>query len=127
MFSFFKKKRLKEHKISVKNAVNGLRWALKTQPNFKVHFFLSFLSLAGAIFLKMSYSEFLAIILLILMGLTIETINTAIEKTTDAIDLRWREDIGLAKDVAAGAMFLFSCGAVIIATIIFLPRLIALI
>ena len=127
MFSLFKKKRLEKHKISIRNAFNGLRWALKTQPNFKIHLFLSFLSLVGAVILKISYSEFLIIIILILMGLTIETINTAIEKTTDAIDLHWRKDIGLAKDIAAGAMFLFSCGAVIMAIIIFLPRLAALI
>jgi len=127
MFFPFKKKPLEEHKISVRNAFNGLKWAFRTQPNFKIHFFLSFLSLIGAVGLRVSYYEFLIIILLIFLGLTLEIVNTAIEKTTDAIDRRWREDIGLAKDISAGAMFLFACGAAIIATIIFLPRLIVLI
>lgn len=116
-----------KHTISFINAWNGLKWALKTQPNYKIHFLFSLMSIFGGLFFKISYYEFIIIIALITGGISIETVNTAIEQTTDAIDLTKREDIRLAKDVAAGAMLAYAIGAFIIACIIFIPRIISLI
>jgi diacylglycerol kinase len=70
-----------------------------------------------------SYFEFLLIVFLIIIGLIIETVNTAIEFTTDAIDKKIRDDIKIAKDVSASAMLIFSIGALIIGIIIFLPKI----
>jgi len=117
---------IKKHTISVKNALSGLIWALKSQPNYRIHLFLSLLSLVGAWMLKVSYFEYLLILALIFIGFSLETVNTAIETTTDAIDQKWRDDIKLAKDLAAGAMLVFAIGAFIIASIIFFPKLLVL-
>ena len=117
---------IRKHTISIKNAFNGLIWSLKTQPNFRIHIFFSAIAIIAGFLLKISYTEFLVVLLLITAGFTIETINTSIEETTDAIDTKWRKDIGLAKDVSAGAMLAFSLGAISIATVIFLPKIIAL-
>lgn len=64
------------------------------------------------------------IIFLITVGLVIETINTGLEQTTDAIDRKIREDIKIAKDVSAAAMLIYAIGAFVIACIIFVPKLI---
>ncbi len=117
---------IKKHTISFKNAFAGLVWAIKTQPNYRIHFFLIFLSLIGSWYLKISLFEFIVIINLMFIGLTIETINTAIEKTTDAIDQKWRDDIKTAKDVSAAAMLIFSIGAFCIAGIIFIPKILTI-
>ena len=115
---------LRKHTISLKNAINGLVWSLKTQPNYQIHLFLSLISIVGGFILKISYFEFLLIIFLITVGLVIETINTAIEETTDAIDMKIREDIKIAKDVSAAAMLVYAIGSFIIAFVIFVPKLI---
>ena len=115
---------LKRHTISVRHAVDGLIWALKTQPNYRIHLFLSTLSIIGGIILKINYFEFLLIIFLITVGLVIETINTGLEQTTDAIDYKIREDIKIAKDVAAAAMLIYAVGSFIIACFIFIPKII---
>ena len=115
------------HHISLKNAFNGVKWAFKTQPNYGVHFFFSLLALFGSWLLKISYFELLIIILLIIIGFVIETINTGIEATTDAIDREIRDDIKVAKDVSAASMLIFAIGAVIIAGFIFIPKIISLI
>lgn len=117
---------IKKHTISFKNAWHGLHLALTTQPNYKIHGFLSICAITGGIMLGISYTEFLTIFVLICVGLSIETINTALEETGDAIDQNHREDIGRAKDVAAGAMLIFAIGAFIISLIIFLPKIILL-
>ena len=115
---------LKRHTISIGHAIDGLVWALKTQPNYRIHLFLSILSVIGGIVLRISYFEFLMIIFLITVGLVIETINTGIEQTTDAIDNKIREDIKIAKDVSAAAMLIYAVGAFVIACFIFIPRII---
>lgn len=120
------KKIIDRHTISFKNAFAGIFWAFKTQPNYQVHFFLSFVSLLSAVFLRISYFEWLVIILLIFLGFVIETINTALEAATDAIDRRWRQEIKIAKDVSAAAMLIFAIGASVLAIIIFIPKIILL-
>lgn len=117
---------LRKHHISVKNAIRGLTTALNSQPNYRVHLLLSAIALIGGVLLRISYNEFLTIITLIFVGLTIETINTAIESTNDAIDMKWREDIRVAKDASAGAMLIFAFGALVIAMIIYIPKIVIL-
>ncbi len=113
----------KKHTISFKNAFNGLVWSLVNQPNYRIHLSLSLLVLGLGFWLKISYTEFLIIIFLITVGLVIETINTAIESTTDAIDTKIREDIRISKDVSAAAMLIYAIGATIIAMMIFIPKI----
>lgn len=113
---------VKRHTISFKNAFSGLLYELKTQPNFKIHFFFSFISILAAFFLKISKIEWLIIIFLITMGLVIESVNSAIEAATDAIDTRYRPDIKVAKDVSAAAMLIFAIGSSLIAFLIFIPK-----
>lgn len=117
---------LKKHTISIKLAFEGMLWAFRTQANYRIHFVLSVLALIASKLLRITYFEFLLILSLIVIGIMAEAINTAIELTTDAIDKEWREDIKFAKDVSAGAMLIFSFGALVIAGIIFVPRILLL-
>jgi len=119
--------KIKRHTISFRHAFEGLIWCLKTQPNYKIHLTLSFLSIAAGIYLQISYFEMLLVLFLITTGLVVETINTGLEQTTDAIDRKIREDIKIAKDVAAAAMLVYAFGSTIIASFIFIPRVINLI
>lgn len=118
---------IKKQTVSFKNAIEGFVWAIKTEINYKIHLFLSTVAIIGGFVFKISYFEFLIILTLIVLGLTVEMINTALEETTNAIDQKQREDIRIAKDVSAAAMLTFSGGAFIIACVIFLPKIIALI
>jgi len=117
---------IRRHHISIKNAFNGVKWALKTQPNYRIHIFISLISLLATWFLKISYTEIIIIIFLIIIGFVIETINTGIEATTDAIDKQIRDDIKIAKDVSAASMLIYAIGASIIAAFVFIPKIINL-
>ncbi len=99
---------------------------MKTQPNFKVHIFFSTLSILGSWYFKISYIEFLVILSLIVVGLVIEAINTGIEETIDALNKDWSHEVKIAKDVSAASMLIFALGAIIIAGMIFIPRILAL-
>lgn len=119
------RQRLHKHGISFKHAFEGIIWSLKTQPNYQIHLLLSFLSMVGAYMYRVSQTELIILIFLIFVGLTIETVNTSIERAADAIDTAIRDDLKQTKDVAAGAMLFFAIGAFIIACIIFLPKIFA--
>lgn len=119
-------KTIRKHTISFKNAFEGMVGAFSTQPNYRIHLTLSLISISAGSFLRISYYEFLIIGILITMGLVIETINTAIEETCDAIDVTIRPEIKVAKDTAAGAMLIFAIGATVLAGCIFIPRIISL-
>ncbi len=117
---------IKRHHISLKNAWAGVVWAFHTQPNFKVHLVLSAIALLACLYLRVSSLETIVIISVVVFGLIVEMINTAIEEATDAITSDFKEEIKIAKDVAAGAMLIYAIGAVVIAVIIFGPRIVAL-
>ncbi len=118
---------IRRHSLSFKHAFSGLIWVIKTQPNFQIHLSLSILSILGGLFFKISYPEWLTIFLLIVVGLIIETVNTGIEETIDAIHKDWSEEIKIAKDVAAASMLIFAVGSTVIAGIIFIPKILNLI
>jgi diacylglycerol kinase (ATP) len=112
---------LRQHHISFKNAFAGLFWALRTQPNFRVHIVCAILALLFGVYFKISHIEMAIILFTILLGLSGEMINTALESMTDLITREWRKEAKIAKDVAAGMMLLIAFGAIGIAGFIFTP------
>ncbi len=120
------KKILMQHHISFKNAFSGLWWAITTQPNFRVHIALSILALFLCTYLRVSPVEGAIIAFTIVLGLSAEMINTALESMTDLITTEWRKEAKIAKDVAAGMMLTVAFGAVLVAVLILGPKLVAL-
>lgn len=112
---------LRKHHISFKNALAGMGWAFRTQPNFRVHFAFSVFALLLAWYFHISRAETALIVFAIVLGLGAEMINTSLESMTDLITKEWRSEAKIAKDVAAGMMLLVATGAVIVALVIFAP------
>lgn len=117
------RKILRRHHISFKNAFAGLFWALRTQPNFQIHLILAFAAVWLGMYLRITRTEMLIIVFAIILGLTGEMLNTAIESVTDLVTREWREEAKVAKDVSAGMMLLIAFGAAFVAAYIFLPYL----
>ena len=113
---------MRKHKISFKNAFDGLFWAFSTQPNFKIHFILAILTVLAGFYFKISFLEVTILILTIVFGFAVEMVNTSIEAMTDLITLKWSKNAKIAKDVAAGMMLLTAIGAVVIALLILGPH-----
>jgi len=112
---------LRQHHISFKNAFAGIWWAIKTQPNFRVHLVFSLIAVILGIYLGVSPVEMTIIFFTVMLGLAAEMINTALESMTDLITREWKQEAKVAKDVSAGMMLLVAIGAVCIAGYIFIP------
>jgi len=118
--------RLKKHHASFRNAVQGIFWTCTTQHNFQVHLILSLIAIFLGILLQLSQIEMLVIIMAIVLGLSAEMINTALEEMTDLITIEWRKEAKIAKDVSAGMVLVVAIGTFLIGLNIFLPKLISL-
>lgn len=116
-------RREKKHVDSFKDAWAGVVWVLKTQPNFRIHLFLSFFALFLGWVFRISLLEMAIVVFTIILGLTAEMMNTSIESMTDLITTTYNEHAKIAKDVAAGMMLITAVGAVCVAACIFLPYL----
>ena len=114
---------IKRHTDAIGHATDGLMWAIRTQPNYRIHLLLTLTAILGGMFFHITYNEWLIIIVFIITGLIVETLNTSIEKMGDAVDKNFNEDIKISKDVSAAAMLLVSLGAILVSGIIFIPKI----
>lgn len=111
---------------SFQNAFKGLLHAFKNERNLPIHLAFIILIILMGIFLKISSLEWL-VCLIFFVGVTAtELINTAIENTVNICSPQESQLARLAKDVAAGAVLIWTLGSVIAGLIIFLPKLLAL-
>ena len=67
-------------------------------------------------------TEWLIQIVMIAMVMSVEGANTAIEYMADFIHPEHHPKIGLIKDIGAGAVFIASIAAIIVAGIIYVPK-----
>lgn len=105
--------------ISVLNSVNGIIRMLRSERNFQLEVLALLINIFLIVYLKLS-PEHAAIILLVCFAvLSVEMLNTAIEKICDFVHPGFSEHIGLIKDIAAGAVLLLAFVSVIIALLIY--------
>jgi len=109
-------------------AFHGVRLSFeKGEVNIKVHIIIAFVTIITSFLLNISTLEWIEVIGCIGIVIAAELFNTAIEKLVDIISPEWNPKAGAVKDIAAGAVLVLSCMAALIGTLIFLPKIIALI
>ncbi len=112
--------------VSVGHALAGIDYAIDHERNVKIEILFGIMvSIAGFLF-HISIFEWLIILLTIAMVITLEFVNTAIERVVDLVTTDYKELAKAAKDVAAGAVLVMSLFSVIIGIVIFLPKILAL-
>lgn len=113
----------RHHPIELRFALQGLIYALTTQPNFFVHCIFASLVILVGLFFHLEIYEWLAIALSISLVVTIEAVNTALETIVDLVTEEYHPKAKIAKDLAAASVLLSSIGAAIVGLIIFLPKI----
>ena len=109
---------------SLNHATDGIDYAINHERNLKIEIFIGILvCIAGFIF-KISLLEWLVIVLVIAMVISLELVNTSIERTVDLVTKEYKDLAKVAKDVAAGSVLIMSMFSVVIGIIIFLPKII---
>jgi len=111
---------------SFKHAFNGLRILLREEHNSRVHFAISGLVIALGVLLKISFIEWGVIVFSIGFVFSVEILNSSIENLIDFVSLEKHDAIKKIKDLSAAAVLVSSITAIIIGTLVFLPKIIAL-
>ena len=106
---------------SVNYAIKGALKLLTTEHSIMVQFSLGVLVTIAGFYFGISATEWLFQTLAIGFVLSIEGLNTAVEKIADFIHPTYHERIGFIKDIAAGAVFFAALTAIIIGLIIYVP------
>lgn len=107
---------------SVSFAVKGAVKLITTEHSIMVQFFLGIIMTIVGLFMHITTTEWLFQTLAIGLVMSIEGINTAVEKIADFIHPNFHEKIGFIKDIAAGAVFFAALTAVAIGLIIYIPK-----
>jgi len=111
---------LKNRIKSVGYAFKGAYLLITTEASVKVQFVIGVIMTFAGIVFKLSVTEWIIQILVIALIMALEGMNTAIEETADFIHPEHHPKIGLIKDLAAGAVFIFAIAAAVIGFIIYL-------
>lgn len=109
-----------------KNAGAGVAYAFR-ERNMRIHACFAVLALALGFALGIGVAEWLAVLLCIGIVFSLEVLNCAMEAAIDLVSPEYHELAKHAKDCAAGAVLVMAGVAVIVAAVVFLPRIGALI
>ena len=105
-----------------KCAFEGVRFALG-QRNMRIDVCAAILAVALGFALRIDASSWLAIVFCIALVLALETANTAIEAVVDLVSPEYHVLAKHAKDCAAGAALILAATSVVVAAIVFIPKI----
>src|ERR671917_1563376 len=103
---------------SFEHAYRGLIYAVRTQRNMRIHVIIAALVLIASLLTGVSKLELAVLVLVILLVLITELINTALEFDVELVTKEYHPLAKLAKDVSAGAVLVASVGAVTVGYLI---------
>lgn len=107
-------------------AMNGIKSATKYNRNIRIHFIIAVFVIIFSFVLNLDLSEKAIIIMIILLVISAEMINTALEEIVNLVTKDYREEAKIAKDVSAGMVFIVAIGSIAVGLLIFIPHLIEL-
>jgi diacylglycerol kinase len=104
-------------------AWEGIKEAIKNEPNIQIHLFAAIIAIVLGLALKLSSNEWIVLSFTIAFVLILEFINTALEAIVDMVSPRIRPEAKLAKDVAAAAVLVSAILSIIVGVFLFLPKI----
>ncbi len=92
-------------------AGKGIYYTFATQRNMRVHGVITTCAIALSLYLHISRVEWMILLLAVGLVMGLEMLNTSLETTLDFVSREQHPEIGIAKDVAAGAVLVaaFCC------------------
>ncbi|RYM05315.1 diacylglycerol kinase family protein [Sporolactobacillus sp. THM7-7] len=117
----------KDHKPlseSFKDALAGFLHAVRTERNLLIQFLAAVIVIAFSLAIRIPFTEMLIVLILIGGVISLELMNTAVERLVDLVTREKKPLAGAAKDLAAASVWWFSMIAAAIYFFILLDALI---
>lgn len=103
-------------------ATSGVIYFFKTERNGRIQAVVALLIIAAGIYFRISSVEWCIILLSIALIISLEMVNTAIERVCEMLSKDYHPMVKIIKDVAAGAVWWSALFAALIGVFIFVPR-----
>lgn len=111
---------------SLKFALKGMWILMTTEDSIKAQLFFALIATILGFYFDITALEWAIQVIVIGLVLVAEAANTAIEEVADFIHPEFHEKIGLIKDIAAGIPSFAAFTSLIIAGIIYVPKVLLL-
>ncbi len=108
---------------SFKYAFEGVWYVLRSQRNAKIHLGVTLAVLLLGLFLRVSVLHWAVLVVTVGLVFAAEMFNTVIEALVDLVSPDYHPLAKIAKDAAAGAVFILAIMAVIVGLLILGPPL----
>jgi diacylglycerol kinase (ATP) len=119
----------KENKFSIHSRLKSFKYAFagvidffRTEHNAWLHLLATIYVVVLAVFLKVSRTEGIALIIVVAFVWVSEMLNTCVEKTMDLISEEYHPKIKVIKDLAAGAVLVAAIAALLTGILVFVPK-----
>jgi diacylglycerol kinase (ATP) len=103
-------------------ALKGAYKLITTEHSVMVQSSIALLMVIAGFYFEIDRYEWILQILAFGLVLSIEGLNTAVEKIADFIHPEFHNRIGFIKDIAAGAVFFAAIAAIIVGLLIYVPK-----
>lgn len=114
---------LRKRLRSFKFAFNGIKLLITKEHNAWIHCFAAVCVVIAGFILRLSATEWIAVVFAIGTVLAAEAVNSSIEALADLVSPGYNEAIKRTKDLAAGAVLILAIAAAIVGLIIFVPKI----
>jgi diacylglycerol kinase len=104
---------------SFRYALRGIAYAVRTQRNMRIHLVAVAVVVWCNTLAGLSTTHWCLELLCCMAVLSLELVNTAVERVCDRVTQMQNTLIGQAKDAAAGAVLVSAVGAVCVALLVF--------
>lgn len=109
--------------MSFRFAFYGARQFFREEHNARIHLVITAMVFAAAWLLELSSREIILLVIVTGFVWVAEIFNTAIERMMDFISPHRHPQVKLIKDLAAAAVLVAACSAVVTGCLLFIPKL----
>ncbi len=111
---------------SFRHALRGMGLVFASEQSFRLQVFAAVVVVALGAFFRVTKLEWIALLILIASVLTLELVNSILERLVDTFKPRIHPVVKDVKDAMAGTVLLASIISAVIGLIIFLPYVLVL-
>lgn len=104
-------------------AGRGLKHVFLEEQSFRIQVIIGLIVLILALYFNVKVWEGVALLLVIMMVLVLELINSIFERIVDVLKPRMHPYVEVVKDIMSATVLIASLGAIIVGILIFYPYL----
>jgi undecaprenol kinase len=110
--------------LRIKRALNGFFLVASSDTSVRKMCFIGIIILAFAFWFNISRMEMIVVVAIIIFVISLEGINTILERVIDLVEPRYKSIVREIKDALAGIVLFASAGAAIIGILVFWPYIV---